>query len=78
MTTRANGRELVPGTEVSIKGKRGRFRFVKESTTSEGKTVLDFVGGTTGHEQWHSFYPDRVKTVHRVNRTRANRKRGTE
>ncbi|AOT25427.1 hypothetical protein KIP29_gp29 [Mycobacterium phage BabyRay] len=71
---KVNERHLEPGTEVSIQGERGRFRFVKASTTSAGKTVLDFIGGPAGHEQWRSFYPERVKTVHRIARTRANAK----
>ncbi|AVJ50816.1 hypothetical protein SEA_GEMMA_72 [Mycobacterium phage Gemma] len=74
MTVKVNDRKLEPGTEVSIKGERGRFRFVKATTTSQGKTVLDFIGGPAGHEQWRSFYPERVETVHRIARTRANAK----
>lgn len=69
----ANGRHLVPGTEVSIRGERGRFRFQNARITSTGKTVLNFVGGAAGHEVFRSFYPERVRRVHRLNRTRANR-----
>lgn len=68
---RMHGRELLPGTEVSISGERGRFRFVSATTTSANRLVLDFIGGPAGHECWRSFYPERVKTVHRINRTRA-------
>ncbi|GAB4993518.1 hypothetical protein MAHJHV58_48800 [Mycobacterium avium subsp. hominissuis] len=51
---RVHGRELVPGTEVSISGERGRFRFVG-ATTSANRLVLDFIGGPAGHECWRSF-----------------------
>ncbi|QIG61589.1 hypothetical protein SEA_XIMENITA_81 [Mycobacterium phage Ximenita] len=67
-----NGRVLEPGTEVSIRGERGRFRFKAAARTSGGRIVCDFIGGPAGHEQWRSFYPERIKTVHRLNRTRAN------
>lgn len=69
----ANGRHLVPGTEVSIRGERGRFRFINAQETKAGLTVLNFVGGPSGHEVFRSFYPERVRRVHRLNRTRANR-----
>jgi hypothetical protein len=71
-TVRVHGRELVPGTEVSISGERGRFRFLRATTTRTDRVVLDFIGGPEGHECWRSFYPERVKTVHRINRTRRN------
>ncbi|AEJ95843.1 hypothetical protein SEA_ROSMARINUS_75 [Mycobacterium Phage Rosmarinus] len=67
-----HGRTLEPGTEVSIRGERGRFRFRSASLTSAGRIVCDFIGGPAGHETWRSFYPDRIRTVHRLNRTRAN------
>lgn len=72
---RVHGRDLEPGTEVSITGERGRFRFVRATTTSAERIVLDFIGGQAGHECWRSFYPERVKTVHRINRTRRNARR---
>ena len=67
-----NGRTLLPSTEVSIRGERGRFRFMNAQTTSTGKEVLNFVGGASGHEVFRSFYPERVRTVHRINKTRSN------
>lgn len=67
-----NRRKITPGTEVSIYGKRGRFRFVNATRTSEHKLVLHFVGGRTGREMLRSFYPEQVKRVHRLNRTREN------
>lgn len=69
----ANGRHLRPGTEVSIRRERGRFRFVNAQVTKEGKLVLNFIGGAAGHEAFRSFYPERVRRVHRINRTWPNR-----
>jgi hypothetical protein len=34
------------------------------SHSSDGKVVLNFVGGSTNHEMLRSFYPERVQTVH--------------
>lgn len=65
-----NGRWLEPGAEVSISGERGRFRYIKLSTTSDGRVVLDFIGGRSNHEVLRSFYPDRVRTVHYKTRMR--------
>lgn len=65
-------RKLDVGTEVSISGERGRFRFTGSSTTARGRLVYHFIGGIDGHEQMRSFYPERVKRVHRIPRTRAN------
>lgn len=70
----ANGRHLTPGIEVSVKGERGRFRFINAQMTSAGKLVLNFVGGAAGHEVFRSFYPERIRRVHRIARTRQNRK----
>lgn len=67
-----NGRHLTPGTEASIRGERGRFRFLRAVRTGAGAEWLDFVGGPTGHAQWRSFRPDRVRTVHRLVKTRGN------
>lgn len=69
-------RRLEPGTEVSITGEKGRFRFVNESITSTDKVVYNFVGGIDGHECFRSFYPSKIKRVHRIPKTRerANRK----
>lgn len=72
-----NGVPLEPGTEVSIRGKRGRFKFLRASTTADQQIVLDFIGGTIGHENWHSFYPDRITNVHKSTsmRTWKNRRK---
>lgn len=64
-----NGRHLRPGTEVSIRGERGRFRFIRRVVNSDGVEWLDFWGGPKGAEQWRSFYPARVRRVHRIKKT---------
>jgi hypothetical protein len=69
---RVRGRDLLPGTEVSDHRRARPFRFVRATTTSADRIVLDFIGGQAGHECWRSFYPERVKTVHRIDRTRHN------
>jgi len=70
--TTVNGRLLTPGTEVSIRGERGRFRFIKRVERPErGLVWLEFWGGPKGAAQWRSFAPDRVRTVHRINKTDA-------
>lgn len=67
-----NGRRLVPGTEASITGLKGRFRFIK-AVTVEGRTGvhswLDFWGGPKGCESWRSVRAEQVKRVHRLKRT---------
>lgn len=67
-------RKLIKGVEVSIVGERGRFRFVSESHSGTGKLIYNFIGGADGHEQYRSFYPSKIKRVHRIPKTRANRK----
>jgi hypothetical protein len=64
-----NGRLLAPGTEVSIKGERGRFRFLKRVVRDSGADWLDFWGGPKGCESWRSFPVERVRRVHRIPRT---------
>jgi hypothetical protein len=66
-----NGRNITAGTEVSIRGERGRFRFIKHVKTDKAEWV-DVVGGPKGIRMWRSFRIDSVKTVHRVNKTEAN------
>lgn len=66
---KVHGRVLEKGTEVSIKNERGRFRFV-EIFPGDGSGT--FYGGAHGHEMFRSFHLDRIKTVHRIDKTRAN------
>ncbi|AEK10041.1 hypothetical protein FDH96_gp126 [Mycobacterium phage Rey] len=67
---------LVPGTEVSLEGKRGRYRFqYAQKPLHEGRpTVLTFVGGRLDGqgEKFVAVYPWRVKTVHRTSKTLVN------
>jgi hypothetical protein len=64
-----HGRAILPGTEVSIIGKRGRFRFVRRIVKDDGSEWLDFWGGKKGVESWRSFTPESIKTVHRLRQT---------
>jgi Na+-transporting NADH:ubiquinone oxidoreductase subunit NqrF len=66
-----NGRNITQGTEVSIRGERGRFRFMKHVKTDTAEWV-DVVGGVKGVKMWRSFRVDRVKTVHRKNKIAEN------
>jgi hypothetical protein len=66
-----NGRNVVKGTELKIKGQRGRYRFIKHVRTPETEWV-DVWGGPKGAENWRSFPLDRIKTVHVKNTTIAN------
>lgn len=59
-----NGRWLNIDSEVSIQGKRGKFRYIGYSHSSAGKIVLNFIGGTSDHELMRSFYPEQIKTIH--------------
>ncbi|WGH21135.1 hypothetical protein SEA_CASSIA_62 [Arthrobacter phage Cassia] len=67
----ANGRHITPGTEVSIKGERGRFRFIKRVVRDSGVEWLDFWGGPKGSPAWRSFGADQIRRVHRINTTEA-------
>jgi hypothetical protein len=66
-----NKRNIVPGTEISFKDQRGRFRFIKHVINGEHEWI-DVIG-TNG--QFHSFRPSEVKRVHWKNRTRENSKK---
>ncbi|ATN94061.1 hypothetical protein J4U01_gp097 [Mycobacterium phage Kumao] len=77
-----NGKLLTVDTEVSIKGERGRFRFKYARYTKDGRLNLTFVGGPFGYETFRTFYPEKIRRVHRINRTAKNiaaeRKRAKE
>lgn len=66
-----NGRHVEPGTELSIEGERGRFLF-RQYVRKGDKEWIDVFGGQAGHETLRSFRPHRVKTVHRLQKTRSN------
>lgn len=67
---RIHGRVLRPGTEFSVAGERGRFRFVKAVVRPDGTCWIDGVGGPEGHPLTRSFRPTRIKTVHAKERLR--------
>lgn len=69
-TYTANGRHITPGTELSIRGARGRFRFVAHVRTHAGAEWIDVYGGPQGRTAWRSFAPDRITRVHRTTKTR--------
>lgn len=69
--TQWNGRHITPGTELSIKGVSGRFRFIKYVSTPQAEWI-DVVGGKRGVSTFRSFRPEQIKTVHRINKTREN------
>jgi hypothetical protein len=64
-----NGRHVETGTEVSVKGESGRFRFIKHVKTPKCEWV-DVVGGPANAQKFRSFRPEAVKTVHRLSRIR--------
>lgn len=70
-TIKINGREVTPGTELKIRGERGRFRFMKFVRNGEAEWI-DLWGGPSGREQTRSFRVDRVATVHYKNKTDKN------
>lgn len=66
-----HGREVVKGTELSISGATGRFRFMRHVVSGNNEWI-DVWGGPPKAPAWRSFRIDRIKTVHRVNRTGEN------
>lgn len=59
-----SGRHVDPGTELSIRGERGRFRFVEHVRTDRDVEWISVVGGPKGVITFRAFAPDRIKTVH--------------
>ena len=67
----ANGRNLVKGTELSIRDERGRFQFVRHVYNPRLDVEwIDVVGGPNGSKQYRSFNPHRIKRVHWKNKIR--------
>ena len=60
---------LSPGTEISIVGERGRFRFMKHVARPDGTEWIDVWGSPKGAECTRSFRPNRIKTVHTKGKT---------
>lgn len=66
-----HGRAVVAGvTELSILGERGRFVFRRFVQAPGGRAWIDVFGGRKDHETLRSFRPGRVRTVHRIAKTR--------
>lgn len=63
---RVNNKIVVEGTELSIRGERGRFKFVKHVINGSYEWI-EVLGNDM---QFHSFRLDRVKTVHRIKKLR--------
>lgn len=68
---KVNGRILEKGTEFSVKGERGRFRFIAYVVTDKTEWI-DCVGGQKGYEMLRAFDPSRVRRVHVKQTTRLN------
>jgi hypothetical protein len=66
-----NKRNVVPGTEMSFVGQKGRFLFIKH--VINGKHEWIDVISNSG--QFRSFRPSEVKRVHWKNMTRQNAKK---
>lgn len=66
---------LTPGVEVSLRGKRGRFRFQYYRAAQD---ELTFVGGPLNgqRDRFISVKPDALTRVHRDHKTLVNIQRG--
>lgn len=61
----ANGRHIEKGTELSIQGERGRFKFIQHVYNPKVDAEwIDVVGGKRGVKEYRSFRPDKIKRVH--------------
>jgi hypothetical protein len=73
--TKINGRNVEKGTELSIQGERGRFKFLRHVYNPWIDVEwIDVVGGRKGVSEWRSFHLTRVKRVHWKNKLRASNK----
>lgn len=68
-----NGRHVTAGTELSITGERGRFKFLKHTKTPTAEWI-DVIGGPNNYRTMRSFRPDRVRRVHWKNKMRESNK----
>ena len=60
-----NGRHVEKGTEVTITGERGRFKFMRHVyNPAIDVEWIDCVGGKKGTWEWRSFRKERIKRVH--------------
>jgi hypothetical protein len=60
----ASGRHLGPGTEFSVHGEPGRFRFVEHVITPAGVEWITAHGGPRKVRVCRSFRPERIRRVH--------------
>lgn len=58
-----NGRHVTTGTELSVWGRRGRVRFVKQVTSPKSTWLQCWAG-----QRWAFIDPNAVKTVHYARR----------
>lgn len=59
---KVHGRIVRPGTELSIKGERGRFRFIKY--VRRPARGVEWIDVADADEHIRSFRPDRIRRVH--------------
>ena len=59
-----DGQVLTKGTELVIYGRRGRYRYVDASLTSEGKTVLNLIGPVGYKERFSAVYLENIKNIY--------------
>ena len=71
--SKVNGRIVTAGTELTIKGIRGRFRFIEHVKTPKTEWI-NVVGGQAGYRHFRAFRPEQIRTVHYKNRMRENAK----
>jgi Na+-transporting NADH:ubiquinone oxidoreductase subunit NqrF len=70
-----HGRHVKQGSELSIKGERGRFNFIKHVLNPKtGSEWVDVVGGAAGYKTLRSFHVDKIRRVHSKAKTKAGRK----
>jgi len=73
-TYEANGRKIVKGTELTIEGERGRFKFMQYVYNPRSDVAwIDCIGGKRGVKEFRAFRPERIKTVHYKNKLRPDK-----
>lgn len=65
-----NNRHVGAGTELSISGERGRFRFIKHVVNGD----VEWIDVVDKFKAIRSFRPDRVKRVHYKNKIKSAKK----
>jgi hypothetical protein len=74
-TFMANGRHIEKGTELSIQGERGRFKFVQHVYNPRLDVEwIDVIGGKMGVKEFRAFRPTQIKRVHYKNKIRPVKK----